>query len=836
MKQSLSLLLVLAFAFSCLSFVPGPHAAVKEDKVLLADENLAQGIHYTEEDIQNYAGVSGYRVRFHHLAVTPGTKDLHIISGKAQDTVNAFETIGGQTQREISRGNRVVAGINADSFDMDYGSNRGIMVQNGDIITSQPYNQYTVDPPAFWVDRSEKPHIGALRVGGTIRIGTNYQAEADFINRNHFMGPAGYRSSANSTRIFTSSLTLSHKMVNGAGKAPAEQAYALIRIKGFGGRLRPGTEYTGKVIALYSAAGFSIPNDCIVYAGYGAKAAEVRGLAKGMDVSYLCHLYSGSYTENRDGTLNSHGTLQDDAVTAVNSFQLLAKDGALNHAVVDKVGTDQNARTVIGLTKDGALQVIVIDKPGTYFSAGKGSTMKDIANYMLQNLQCSDVINMDGGGSSEMIARRAGSDGLTTVNFPSDGSSRTVTNSLLFVSDAKPTGVIGQVLVDKSTSLYKGSHTKFSARLTDQYGNQVSLQGHPVAWKAEKGKIDQNGTYTAPGAPCQDTVTATAGKVSGTAKVRVVDGNAMKSIGLCETGAVAVQKGEKKQFSMHAYDAENQEVLIDPSAVHWSLSNSKVGSLKNGLLSVTASGGTAKISGTFGGKTDSVSVIVGLKGQTIDNFEQFPIEGYSAGSYLYGKKTQYGGKSNMLGLETKGSPHNRVRDGRRSLRLTYDTSLWAWDDSNQKRTSNGTASLIPFWDTSKDYAGHGKWNEQERSVMEYKFTARAMPKKFGVWVYSGDENHDGISDNKSCMLGACFYTDCAGGYRKKSEAQTKSLVLTDSMDWIGWKYLEAKIPPDWRMPIVFSSLYFSNTERILKPSQNYKTDLLFDDLQFIYTD
>ena len=833
LRRPLSLLLIGAFFCSFSLFFSGAKAAVHEDAVLLADENLADGIRYTEEDVQNYTGAAGYRVRFNHLSVTPG-KGIRIIAGKAKDTVNALETIGSQARRELPKGNQVVAGINADSFDMDYGSNRGLMVQNENIVTSQPYNSYMEAQPAFWVDSSGKAHIGALRAGGTIRIG-GYQAEADWINRNHFMGAAGYLSPADSTRIFTASLTADHVMVNGAGKPPADQAYALIRIGGFSGFLHAGTEYAGKIVALYSSAGFMIPGDCIVYAGYGTRAAEVRGLAVGSDVSYVCHLYSGPYTENPDGTLNRRGTLQDDAVTAVTSFQLLARNGELNHAVVDSVGTDQNARTVIGLTKDGTLHVLAVAKSGAYFSASRGSTMKDIALHMLQKLQCTDVVNMDGGGSTEMIARRAGSDGLTTVSYPSDGGSRDVSNSLLFVSDAQPTGVVGQVLVDKNISLYKGSHAVFSVRLTDRYGNGIAPQGHAVTWKAEKGAVDRSGNYTAPGGACLDRVTATVDGISGAADVRVVDLGAMKSIGLVEAGAVAVQKGEKKQFALRAYTTESQPVLIDSAAAKWSLSGSKAGTLKNGLLSVSAAGGTAKISAAFGGKTYSVPVIVGLKGQTIDNFEQFPIEGYYVGSVMYGSKNQYGGKSGMLGLETRSAPSSRVKSGNSSFRMTYDTALWAWDDGNQRRTSNGTANLIPLWDVAKDYAGRGRWNESRRAAMESNFTAKAIPKKFGIWVYSGDENRDGASDNKNCQLGASFYTACSGGYRNESKAQPKNLVLTKSMDWIGWKYLEANIPQDWPMPIVYNHLFFSNTSRITKPSQNYKTDVLFDDLQFIYT-
>ncbi len=249
-------------------------------------------------------------------------------------------------------------------------------------------------------------------------------------------------------------------MQNGAGVPPVEQEFALVQLKNFNGYLHAGTQYSGKITAMYSSTGFTIPDDCIVYAGYGTKAAEVQSLTTGMDVSYVCHLYTGPYTENSNGTLNSRGTLEDGAETAVNSFELLGPGRTIECIRHDTTGTDENARTVIGLTKDKKVHIITVAKPSTYFSASEGSTMKDIAKYMMTELNCTDVINMDGGGSTEMIARRAGSNSVTTVSYPSDGSSRTVSNSLLMVSDPA-NAAIGPVIVDQDFNIYEGRHSGF---------------------------------------------------------------------------------------------------------------------------------------------------------------------------------------------------------------------------------------------------------------------------------------------------------------------------------------------------------------------------------------
>ncbi len=434
-RRAAAFLLAWALLIPCLRPQVAVSAASGGGFALLADESVATGVRYTEEDLTNYANLPGRRIRFNHLEVNPSADGLRIVSAKAGDTVNAMATINDQAAREIAKGNQVVAGINADSYDMDYGCNRGILIQDGCIVTSQPYQSYTTQQPAFFADRQKKARIGPLRVGGEIRVGSAYRAETDFVNRNHFSGPAGYGSPADSNRLYTASLTEDRRMVNGTGTPPADQAYALIRLENYDGKIHIGQTYRGRVVRVDSAAGFAIPDDCVVYSGYGAKAAAVRALSAGMDAEFTYHLYTGSYTQNPDGTLKDRGVQADAVVTAVNSFQLLVKDGALNHAVVDSVGTDLRARTVIGITKSGTIHFLTAAEPGPNFTESQGSTMLEIAEYMRTNLKCEDVLNMDGGGSTEMLVRHPGEGWLTTAGYPSRGEPRKVSNSLLLVSD-----------------------------------------------------------------------------------------------------------------------------------------------------------------------------------------------------------------------------------------------------------------------------------------------------------------------------------------------------------------------------------------------------------------
>ena len=165
---------------------PRTAQAAGEQIHYIANENLAPGIHYSEEDIQGYGATGDRRIRVNHLSIDPTAEGVSFNSARAEDTINARENILNQAMRDVYQGVNVVASINADPYDMDYGLNCGIQVRNGSIVVSQPNNQYTTDTPAFFVDGSGTPHIDALRAAADITVGEDYAQTVTSINRNMF--------------------------------------------------------------------------------------------------------------------------------------------------------------------------------------------------------------------------------------------------------------------------------------------------------------------------------------------------------------------------------------------------------------------------------------------------------------------------------------------------------------------------------------------------------------------------------------------------------------------------------------------------------------------------
>ncbi|MES4902106.1 MULTISPECIES: phosphodiester glycosidase family protein [unclassified Streptomyces] len=92
-------------------------------------------------------------------------------------------------------------------------------------------------------------------------------------------------------------------------------------------------------------------------------------------------------------------------------------------------------RTAAGIGDGGhLLYLLVLDGEMTYRA---GLTLSELADAMLA-LGADDVFNLDGGGSSTLVAREADSGRLTVLNHPSGGTERLVPNGIGVFSRPAP--------------------------------------------------------------------------------------------------------------------------------------------------------------------------------------------------------------------------------------------------------------------------------------------------------------------------------------------------------------------------------------------------------------
>ncbi len=109
---------------------------------------------------------------------------------------------------------------------------------------------------------------------------------------------------------------------------------------------------------------------------------------------------------------------------AISGDAELLRDGAL----VTDDDRELHPRTAVGIDEDtGDVLLLVVDGRQSF---SRGYTQVETARLM-RDLGAEDALNLDGGGSSTMVARKA-SGRLGILNSPSDGYQRPVANGLSF--------------------------------------------------------------------------------------------------------------------------------------------------------------------------------------------------------------------------------------------------------------------------------------------------------------------------------------------------------------------------------------------------------------------
>ncbi|MEO3756202.1 phosphodiester glycosidase family protein [Streptomyces sp. B6B3] len=153
-----------------------------------------------------------------------------------------------------------------------------------------------------------------------------------------------------------------------------------------------------------------IDADATVLVARDAGVAQLDGLAVGDSVSLDYGLVSGDGTELR---------------TAIGGL-VLAMDG--EQLTLDDDPATLAPRTAVGSSADGStLYLVAVDGRS---GSSVGATLRSMADIMADLGATQDVINLDGGGSTTLVAREGDSTTTSVRNTPSDGSQRSVANGL----------------------------------------------------------------------------------------------------------------------------------------------------------------------------------------------------------------------------------------------------------------------------------------------------------------------------------------------------------------------------------------------------------------------
>jgi len=123
------------------------------------------------------------------------------------------------------------------------------------------------------------------------------------------------------------------------------------------------------------------------------------------------------------------GPIWDKTTAALGAGPMLVKNGSVYLTTkIEEFGSDvaggRAPRTALGVTKDGHVLLVVVD--GRQQNS-VGLTLLEMA-FLMQELGAETALNLDGGGSSEMVVNDK------IVNVPSDGHERALGDALMVFS------------------------------------------------------------------------------------------------------------------------------------------------------------------------------------------------------------------------------------------------------------------------------------------------------------------------------------------------------------------------------------------------------------------
>ncbi len=410
------------------------------------------------------------------LRVDLKTKTVHVRSGQA---LNAITLTGPSKGREplhlLANRDGAIGGINADYFPFT-GDPLGLEVRDGELM-SEPMEYRAC---LGLTDRGVQ--MGVLMHYASLDLADNYSVSLAGINRVPQPGEtvALCPTYGATPRMAVSSRVVMLRDVN-LPVAASKTMQGII----------------ASVTSLAAGAALpACPPGCTLMVGAGKAADALSGHCKEGDtvrfrfdlVSNSATALRGSYTSRSSLVRGAFQPAWTDVTEAVGGGPWLVRNGQIDVdweserlsrvTFVDR----RHPRTAAGVTADDVLLMVAVDGRS---GISQGATLDELASIM-KGLGAINAINLDGGGSTTMVARGA------VVNAPTDGRERPIADSLLVYSDVEPGA--GGDLTDSPVVLHAGE--SIPLKVSPTLAPEVDSTG--ILWGTMDGLgfVNQRGIFT----------------------------------------------------------------------------------------------------------------------------------------------------------------------------------------------------------------------------------------------------------------------------------------------------------------------------------------------------
>lgn len=542
---------------------------------------VGEGLTYTRTEGKNSAGIQRANV----LTYQPNTGVQPIMVYADEQLYGSSATITNAVKYLENQGKKVIGGTNADFFVMSSGVPIGLVIDEGELISSDAW-QYAVGFKADGTAVMGRPTMNMTISGmsGTVNISyfnkTRTTAGAYLLDRNyddstHFSANGSY---IVLERVDNTPVTVNHtvklKVVDkGTGNSPLTIA----------------------------------DNQMILTKSDGANVPSWVDFPVGEEVS----LWVGASDKNWAEVEYAVGG------------KLLIDDSTVTTTGID-AASSRRARSAIGVKADGTVVLYEID--GNQSSHSVGLTAEELGNQLLE-LGCVRAICLDGGGSSAMALRQPGETTAALISKPSDGAQRACANYIFFISNVPADGVTAHaVLTPSYRYLMPGASTTFSIKGADaSYGPAEAPADLTYTVSNNLGTVEGQ-TFTAGMQTGKVTVTGSNGLVDGAMELCITgDVHAITLLsGGKEISAISVKPGQSIDIDGIAYRL-NQKMASADTSFTWSVSANAGTVDEAGVFTAGSSMASGTLTCSYGNTSKSIPVNVGMgdaqDAQTVAGFE-----------------------------------------------------------------------------------------------------------------------------------------------------------------------------------------------------------------------
>ena len=462
----------------------------------------------------------------------------------------------------------------------------------------------------------------------------------------------------------------------------------------------------------------------------------------------------------------------EDLQMLIGGHTLLVQDGkpAAYTRDVTSIG-GYRARTGIGYSRDGRyVYLITVDRSGSSL----GMSLNEFRQFMV-DIGVWKGLNLDGGGSTQLVARPLGEFDARLANRPEGGSERLVVNGIGVYTTAPP-GALKDFVPRGNQTLLIGESAPFELKAYDEYYNPIDVSAQEVEWSISNDAGTFEGNVLTALKPGVAEVTARSGNLRRSTQVEIIGRDQIERMTFV-SGEAVLEEGQSYDLTVELVTQSGLKRQVPIDLIDWEFYGIK-GSIRDGRFHVdkiVSPDGAGYIVARYDGFGTMRALVPGGKEKWLTGFEQerpsVHFTGYPDG--VSGSVAIQGGVAGKAA-------------GDHALYLRYDFN-----------GGHGTRAAYAVLNGEKGLPVPGE---------PYRMKLDVAGDESGNWIRAEFADADG----------------------------KKHLVdITRNTDWSGWKTITVDLAPyGMKYPVRLTRLYVANPEQG-QETRAMEGAVAFDNLHFV---